>query len=421
LVACSVPASSWSSDVATPARPQPSPDLAEEYATLSQRLDRKCDELEEKLADSSREQRTAILNQIARLGTPKAIGIVSKHYDSVEWDWRNTLINIVAGAGNPASAQLLLRVAHPRTQNVGRRIHAIERLYVDLGEKARPHLLAMQKSERRPQVLFVIERELLRLKDPALIAELRQNLKSLIGGKLEDLQEAHHLLYLATETSCTEVADEVGELFRCIDWSQSDKHRHLKQRAADTALFLGNTPSLEHVIELLKDPGSARFDDPGLRSLEQTLQIYTKQKWETREEWSNWWDREGRSTPLFNDRLGPDEEAEIINAVLTWGRSQVSGQFIQGETVYLQVPRSSAWAREAVRKRLEGNVRVYSPVEISVLGVRRYGIHSISSNGVKAYATLGDGHFPSKWRWATLELERDKRDWKVVRSLSEAK
>jgi hypothetical protein len=419
LAASCVPVLSSSSDIAPPARSQVPPDLAEEHSILSQELDRKCDGLEAALAGSSGEQRAAILGQIAHLGTAKAIGVVSKHYDSVEFDSRCTLINIVAGAGNPASAQLLLSVASTRTGNDGRRIHAIGRLYVDLGEDARPHLLSLQGSERG-EVLFVIKRELLRLKEPALVENLRQNLKSLSGGKLQDPQEAHNLLYLAVETDCTEVAEEVGELLQSVDWSQSDNHRHLKQSAADAALCLGHQRSVEHVIDLLKDPGSARFEYPGLRSLEETLRIYTKQKWATHEEWSKWWNKEGRTTPLFRTRLRADEEAAIIDAALTWGRSLESGPFIQRETVYLQVPHGFPWARAEVSKRLQGNVRVYTPVEMSVLGVRPYGIHSISSNGLKAYATLGDGQCPFGWRWVSLELERDKRDWKVVRRFSKA-
>ena len=389
-------------------------DLADEQRLLEEGLDQKCEELEKKLPHSTGEQRAATLNQIAMLGTARAIEIVSKHYNDLDSNWQYTLINIVAGTGHPASVPLLLRIA--RDGNVGQRAHVVERLYVACGKDARDHLLALRESEEHPQVQYVIRQELLKLKDAALIADLRQHLTSLNRKQLEDLQDASGLLSLATEAHCTEVAKEVGDLFQKIDWSQSDGHRRLKQQAAAATLWLGHRASVGHIIDLLEDPGSDRFDDAGIQSLEQLLQMYTKQEFQTIMEWNSWWNREGEATALFTEFLRPNEEAALLNAVLKWGRSQHSGPFIEEETVYLMAPSKSCWDRRAVWDQLTGNVRVYSPVEIEALGVRPYSIQDISSNGTKAYATFGDGRIDFKWRLVHLELEMDNGNW-IVRKL----
>ena len=386
-------------------------DLVEEKRFLAERLDQKCDELEEKVLHSTGEQRAAVLNQIAALGTGKAIDIVSMYYDDLDSKWQGTLVNIVAGTGHPNSAPLLLRIAHGG--NVGSRAHAVERLYVALGKDARDHLLALRGSEKHPQVLFVIRQELLKLKDAEIVADLQQQLASLSRKQLEDPQEASGLLYLATETHCTEVAKEVGDLFQSIDWLQSDGHRRLKQQAAAAALSLGHQASVGHVIDLLENPGSVRFDDAGTQSLEQLLQMYTKKELQTPAAWKTWWEREGEATALFTDALRPDEEAAIMNAVLTWGRSQHSGPFIEEEMTYLMAPSMSCWDRQAVWDKLTGSVRVYAPVEIGLLGVRPNCVQDISSNGTMAYATLGDGRFDSKWRFVQLELTMENGKWKV--------
>lgn len=389
--------------------------VAKERKLLDERLDRECDRLAETLAGSTGEQRAGILNQLARLATARAIGIVSENYDGLEPNWQATLVNMVAASGNPASASLLLRIAN--TGNVGERQHAIDRLYLTLGKDAHAHLLSLRQSEKHPQVLFAIKQELLKLKEPAVIAEIRRDFKSFSDRKISDSQRASHLLHLPDETHCTELADEVGELFLNVDWSQSDSHCKLKLRAAGVALGLGHRASVGQVISLLKEPGSARFDDSGQHSFDTLLRMYTKQEFKTPDEWQAWWDREGKTTPLFTGFIQRDEEAGIMNAVLRWGRSPLSGPFISVGTVYLQASSNSGWDRDRVWKGLGEDVRVYAPMEIGLLGVPSYGIHSISSNGMKAYATLGDGRFPAKWRLVHLELEKTMGSWKVVRKI----
>src|SRR5262245_31567668 len=96
-------------DASAPMRSSQIRTLADERKHLSERLDAECDKLIETLAHSSGEQRAGILNQLARLGTARAIGVVSDNYDNLKS--QDTLVNIVASSGNPASAPLLLRVA----------------------------------------------------------------------------------------------------------------------------------------------------------------------------------------------------------------------------------------------------------------------------------------------------------------------
>ncbi len=250
------------------------------------------------------------------------------------------------------------------------------------------------------------------MKDEQAILELRLELADARLASREDAERGIGVVSLASD--CVDVAADVGRLFRRVDERRSDVHRQLKQFSAGIALWLGDHESAGHVIELLASPGSDAFNYPGLHSLVDLLKTHTKQTFARPEEWKTWWTSNGRSRPLFTVRLAPEDEAEIINAVIAWGRNEA---FVPGPIVYLQVDTRTMNDREGIRAGLDVDIRPYTATEISLLGKTPYSVSLIETNGETAFATIGDGSNPTKWRLKRLELAKDTAGWRVRREV----
>jgi len=211
-----------------------------------------------------------------------AIKIIDRNIDS-SGD-RPTLLNAAVSKGGVEARALLLRAADTWGPDAG---HPIERLHYAFGPEIAPDLRARLAKNPSDGVRRAIEVELIRLKEPRAIAELRRDVAASSPRTREDAQQAIDLLSRASES--VELAADVGRLFERVDERASDVHRQLKQYAAGVALWLGDRESADHVIDLLASPGSGSFNYPGLHSLEEVLKRHTKQAFARPEEWKAWW------------------------------------------------------------------------------------------------------------------------------------
>lgn len=374
-------------------------DQKQEEQLLSRSKEKKLQDLTRQLQEAAGEQKMGVLLQLADLATPQAIALIDRNIDSVAD--RPTLLNAVASKGQPAAGPLLLRAAKSWGPDAG---HPIERLHYVFGPEIVADLRRLLAETTSDAVRRAIGAELIRLKDRPSIEELRRALTSAKVETREDAQRAIDLLSSAFD--CVDVAAEVGHLFRRVDPGLSATHRQLKQYAAGVALWLGDRDSAGQVIDLLTSPGSAWFDYPGLPALDDLLKRQTHQTFRSPQEWKAWWLSTGRRTPLFTIHVPPGDEAGIINGALAWGRDRESGPLVKGTIVYLEDDSKYRSGRGAVWSGLDGDIRVYTPGEITLLEKSPYAILGIESNGQTAFATLGDGANRSNWRLRKLQLEK---------------
>lgn len=387
-----------------------SEDVRQEEQLLTERKAERAGELVRLLQEAAGEQRMGVLLQLADLSSGPAIEIIDRNIDSISD--RPTLLNAAASKGGVDARALLMRAVETWGPDAG---HPIERLHYAFGPEIAPDLRARLAKDPADALRRAIQAELIRLKDPRAIAELRQQVAASSPNTREDAQYAIDLLSRASES--VELAADVGRLFRRVDERRSDEHRHLKQYAAGIALWLGDHESAEHVIDLLASPGSSAFNYPGLHALEDLLKRHTKQVFARPEEWKAWWASTGRSTPLFTVHIPPADEAGVINAVIAWGRTTGS---IVGETVvYLQDDSKYLSGRQPIRAGLDAGIRMYTGNEITLLRKHRFSVFDIETNGDTAFATFGDGSNPSNWRLKPLELSRQKGQWRVVRAVED--
>jgi len=390
------------------ARPVPE-DVRQEEQLLAEAKTDRAAELERQLQEATGEQRMGVLLQLADLSSARAIEIIDRNIDS-SGD-RPTLLNAAVSKGGVEARALLLRAADTWGPDAG---HPIERLHYAFGPEIAPDLRARLAKNPSDGVRRAIEVELIRLKEPRAIAELRRDVAASSPRTREDAQQAIDLLSRASES--VELAADVGRLFERVDERASDVHRQLKQYAAGVALWLGDRESADHVIDLLASPGSGSFNYPGLHSLEEVLKRHTKQAFARPEVWKAWWTSTGRSTPLFTVHVPPDDESGIINAVIAWGNTSDSGPLIQEAIVYLQDDSKYLNGRQRIRAGLEGGIRMYTGREISLLQKNPFSVTDIETNGETAFATFGDGANAMNWRLKRLELARQQGEWHVVRA-----
>jgi len=383
------------------------PIASQEERLLAQLKEEKVRELEGRLREVSGEQKMAVLLQLADVASARAFEIVDRNIDSVSD--RPTLLNAVASKGSADARPLLRRAVDSWGPDAA---HPIERLHFVYGREIAPDLRKRLAADPGDAVGRAIRRELVRLKDPQALAELRGEIAGLAAGSRDDAELA--IAVLSEATDCVEVAAEVGRLFRRVDERRSDAHRQLKQYAAGVALWLGDQASAEHVIELLASPGSDYFGYPGLFSLTDILKRQTKQSFTSPAEWKAWWKSTGRGMPLFTVHVSPDDEAMIVNAVVSWGRSAEAGPVIRGGITYLQLDSRTYRDRQEIRAGLDADIHAYRPAEIALLGKTAYSVQEIESNGRTACAILGDGSNGFKWRMTRLGLRKEGGRWRVV-------
>lgn len=385
-------------------------DLRQEEELLARLKEKRFHELARQLEKAAGEQRMGVLLQLADLGTTQAIGLIDRSIDSVAD--RPTLLNAVASKGFPAAGPLLMRAVRSWGPDAG---HPIERLHGVFGPEIVADLRRLREETSSDAVRRAIHAELIRLKDVPSIEGLR---RALTGARLQtelDAQRAIELLSAASDSS--ELAAEVGLLFRRVDPTLSPTHRQLKQYAAGIALWLGDRDSAGHVIDLLGSPGSAYFAYPGLFSLEEVLRRQTHRSFPSPQEWKSWWVSTGRRTPLFTTHVPPGDEAGIIDATIAWGRASASGSLVKGTIVYLEDDSKYRRGRGEVWAGLDGGIRVYTAAEITLLGARPYGVSGIESNGRTAFATLGDGTNRWAWRLERVQLAKQDGAWHAARSV----
>lgn len=383
-----------------PETPPVPEDVRQEEQLLADRKAERIAELERQLPEAAGEQRMGVLLQFAGLSSVRAIEIIDRNIDSISD--RPTLLNAAASKGGVNARALLTRAVETWGPDAG---HPIERLHYAFGSEIAPDLRARLAKDSADGVQRAIRTELIRLKDPPAIAELRREIAASNPRTSEDAEQAIDTLSRAMES--VELAAEAGQLFRRVN----EIHRHLKQYAAGVALWLGDQESAEHVINLLSSPGSSAFNYPGLHSLEDLLKQHTKQAFARPEEWKTWWTSTGRGTPLFTVHVSPEDEAGIINAVIAWG--------VQEAVVYLQDDSKYVSGRQEIRAGLDTGIRMYTANEISLLRKHPFSVFDIETNGDMAFATFGDGANPMNWRLKRLELHRQQGEWRVVRAAEE--
>src|SRR5262245_55758676 len=280
-----------------------------------------------------------VLLQLADLSSAGAIEIIDRNIDSISD--RPTLLNAAASKGGVAARALLMRAVETWGPDAG---HPIERLHLAFGPEIAPGLRARLAKTPSDGVRRAIQAELIRLKDPRAIAELRGEIAAPSPRTSEEAEQAIGVLSRAFES--VELAADVGQLFRRVN----ETHRHLKQYAAGAALWLGDHGSAEHVVDLLASPGSGAFNYPGLQSLEDLLKRHTKQAFARPEEWKAWWASTGRRTPLFTVHVPAADESGIINAAIAWGKTTELS--VQEPIVYLQDDSKYSSGRQQIRARL---------------------------------------------------------------------
>jgi hypothetical protein len=384
-----------------PAAPVPE-DVRQEEQLLAERKADRTAELERQLQEAAGEERLSTLLQLADLSSARAIEMIDRNIDSI--GDRPTLLNAAASKGGVEARALLIRAVDTWGPDAG---HPIERLHYAFGPDIAPDLRARLAKNPTDGVRRAIQMELIRLKEPRAIADLRREIAAANPRTSEDAQQAIDLLSRASES--VELAADVGRLFRRVD----EVHRHLKQYAAGIALWLGDQESAEHVIDLLASPGSSSFNYPGLYSLEELLKRQTKQAFAHQEDWKAWWASTGRRTPLFTVHVPPEDESGIISAVVAWGST------IQEPVVYLQDDSKYLSGRQQIRTGLDAGKRMYTAREISLLQKHPFSVFDIETNGETAFATFGDGSNAMNWRLKRLELARQNGVWHVVRVAEE--
>ena len=384
-----------------PAAPVPE-DVRQEEQLLAERKADSTSELERQLQEAAVEQRMGVLLQLADLSSARAIEIIDRNIDSISD--RPTLLNAAASKAGVDARALLMRAVDTWGPDAG---HPIERLHYAFDPGIAPDLRARLAKNPPDGARRAIQMELIRLKEPRAIAELRREIAAANPRTSEDAQQAIDLLSRASES--VELAADVGRLFRRVD----EIHRQLKQYAAGVALWLGDRESAEHVIDLLASPGSGSFNYPGLHSLEDLLKRHTKQAFARPEEWKAWWTSAGRRTPLFTVHVPPEDESGIINAVVAWGST------IQEPVVYLQDESKYLSGRQRIRAGLDAGIRMYTAREISLLQKDPFSVSDIETNGEAAFATFGDGANAMNWRLKRVELARQNGVWHVVRVAEE--
>jgi hypothetical protein len=404
-------AMTWAQACGGPAVPHDGGDPRQQEALLARLKEQRFLELARQLEDAAGEQqRMGVLLQLADLGTAPAIGLIDRSIDSVAD--RPTLLNAVASKGFPAAGPLLMRAVRSWGPDAG---HPIERLHGVFGPEIAADLRRLREETSSDAVRRAIDAELIRLGDVASIEGLR---RALTGARLQTELEAQRAIELLSAASdSTELAAEVGLLFRRVDPTLGKTHRQLKQYAAGIALWLGDRDSAGHVIDLLASPGSAYFSCPGLFSLDDILRRRTHRSFPSPQEWKSWWASTGRLTPLFTTHVPPGDEAGIINATMAWGRASESGPLVKGAIVYLEDDSKYRRGRSEVWAGLEGSIRVYTAAEITLLGVRPYSVSGIESDGRTAFATLGDGTNRSNWRLERVRLSKQDGAWHAARTV----
>jgi hypothetical protein len=386
--------------VDVPATPVPE-DVRQEEQLLAERKSERARDLERQLPEAAGEQRMSVLLQLADLSSARAIEIIDRNIDAI--GDRPTLLNAAVSKGGVDARALLTRAVDSWGADAG---HPIERLHYAFGPEIAPDLRARLAKNPPDGVRRAIHMELIRLKEPRALAELRREIAAASPRTSEDAEQAIEALSRASES--VELAADVGRLFRRVN----ETHLHLKQHAAGIALWLGDQESAEHVIDLLASPGSSSFNYPGLYSLEELLKRHTKEAFARPEEWKAWWTSTGRRTPLFTAHVPAGDESGIVNAVIAWGKT--TGSFARDAIVYLQDDSKYSSGRQQIRAGLDTGIRMYTATEISLLRKTPFSVSDIETNGEKAFATLGDGSNTSNWRLKRLELSRQKGEWRVT-------
>jgi hypothetical protein len=356
-------------------------------------------------SDVEYEKKLSALRDIAALATPEAVDLLSTLYDNpLKEDSESEqalLVELLGTTGCSAAGPTLLKaVQHPGEDGKVRLAAACAIVRI-MGKNALSHLkkLAEDKVETVQNRAWT---ELLKQQD---LNAMRHVFKTLEG------KEKLSALAMIKEAHFTEAAKEVAEIAKETDFSKGPNEKILKLKALETALDLVHKESIIIAIELLDAITREQAEVLEVCSPKWLLGIYTQtgmSNWD-KKKWQDWWEGEGKTTPLFSSYLDATALSGIGEAVMKWIKSKESGPLVKEEVIYLL---DSPFARAAAKS--DGSVRVYTEKEMELLKVKYLLDRDLQSNGNSAFVILhrrGPSVYSPQF-WGP-KLERKNNIWHV--------
>ncbi len=383
-------------------KPTAPPTLAEEKERLKTLKEAEFRKLKAVVSgDAEYEKKLAALRNIAALATTEAVDLLCTLYDNpLKEDSESEqalLVELLGEASSPAAGPTLLKAVQHPGKDGKVRLAAAGAIARVMGKDAAAHLkkLAEDKVEAVKNRAWT---ELLKMQD---LNAMRHVFKML------ERKEKLAALAMIKEAHFTEAAKEVAEIARETDFSKGPNEKILKLKALETALDLGYKESAAVTIELLGAITGEQAKVLEVHSPHTLLRNYTQQKFpEDKEKWQEWWEGKGKDAPLFGTYANATALEGIGIAAADWMRREKSVPLTTREILYLERSELSLATAQS-----EKTVRVYTSVELGLLGVTYLSMRYVKGNKNHAFIVVDKPG--SKW-FLILGLERKDQKWTVI-------
>lgn len=350
--------------------------------------------------------RIAALRRIADLRVVESVRLLEWLYDGIggmtgPWDKREITEFLGQTRMPEALAQLMIASWDPAPGPDHRWI-AAEALADIQGEKALPRLREMMK-DKHPTVRRNVRRQLARLSDEETVDQLIEEMRD-----LDNVEKVREALSGLSRGEGAKAKKAVHRLFVSVPADQGRELLELKLLAGDATLEMGNKQSVPEMIELTELTSEQLRDLTVIRTPGESLEGCTHQKFGADvEAWRCWWKEHGEQFEIFRWPRDARERLAISRAVLDWARDKQSGPYITHLPVYLD--------RKLHHPDLaSATVRLYTPLEIELLGKQGYELAVFSSNGASATARLSKIGSPQGQKYYDVELRKSDGSWTVV-------